>query len=51
MQKVLGMILIVAGMAVAAQAATVPEIDPTSSAAALGLLAGVLLVIRSRRKQ
>ena len=49
MQKILGLILIMASMSTVAMASPVPEIDATSGGAALGLLAGVLLVIRGRR--
>ena len=50
-QKLIGMILLVIGSASVATAAKVPEIDPTSGVSALALIAGVLLIIRGRRKQ
>ena len=54
MQKILGLILIAVGMSTAALAAgavSSPEIDATTGIAAVGLLAGAVLVIRSRRKK
>jgi hypothetical protein len=48
--KLVGMIFLLAGMAITASAA-VPEIDPSSGASALALLSAGLLVIRSRRKK
>ena len=54
MQKILGMMLLGAGTAAVAMAAlvtAVPEIDPSSGVAAASLLAGAVLVIRSRRKK
>ena len=48
--KVLGMTLLVVGMASFASAFSVPEIDPGSAGSALALLSGALLVIKSRRK-
>ena len=51
-QKLIGMILLVIGSAsVAIAAPAVPEIDPTSGASVLALIAGALLIIRGRRKQ
>jgi len=51
MQKVLGMLLLLAGASVFALGgpASVPEIDPGSAGSALALLSGGLLVLRSRR--
>jgi hypothetical protein len=50
--KLVGMILLFAGMSVAAMATpAVPEIDGSSGISALTLLSGALLVIRSRRKK
>ena len=43
--------IVVAGYAAAGWGPTVPEIGAGSAASALGLLAGALVVIRSRRKQ
>ncbi len=48
MQKLLGLMLILAGTATVAMAA-VPEIDPGNCTSALALLAGAVLVIRGRR--
>jgi MYXO-CTERM domain-containing protein len=46
-----GLTLLIVGSCAVALAAAVPEIDPGSSAAALALLAGGLLVIRGRRRK
>jgi hypothetical protein len=54
MQKILRMMLLGAGtlaVAMAGGATPVPEIDPSTGVAALGLLAGAALVIRGRRKK
>ena len=48
--KILGMTLLLVGMASFASATPVPEIDPGSAGSALALLSGALLVIKSRRK-
>jgi len=48
--KLVGMMLLLTGMVVVANAA-VPEIDASSGASALALLSGGLLILRSRRKQ
>ncbi len=48
--RIAGVGLLVMGMAVVCQAAPVPEIDPGSATSAVTLLAGVLLLIRGRRK-
>ncbi len=53
--KITGMVLLLAGMAAVASAGNgvtaVPEIDASSGVSALALLSGVVLVLRSRRKQ
>ena len=50
MQKVLGLVLLGIGSAVACLAnPSVPEIDPSSAGSALALFAGALLVVRGRR--
>ncbi|MBZ5606045.1 MAG: VPEID-CTERM sorting domain-containing protein [Acidobacteriia bacterium] len=51
-KKILGMLLIGLGAAgcLAAQVAS-PEIDPATGANALALVAGALLIIRSRRRR
>ena len=50
--KILGMMLLVAGMSGAAMASpTVPEIDAGSGVSALSLLSGALLLIKSRRRK
>jgi len=49
--KLVGMFLLLVGVSGAALASAVPEIDPGSSASALTLLSGALLVIKSRRKK
>jgi hypothetical protein len=50
--KLSGIALVAIGVAGAclAQVAPTPEIDPATGANALALVAGALLVIRSRRK-
>jgi hypothetical protein len=51
MQKVLGMMLLIAGASQLATAAlTVPEIGAGSAGSALALISGAMLVIRGRRK-
>ncbi len=51
MYKVLGMMLLLVGVASVASAVTaVPEIDPVSGTSALALMAGGLFVVRGRRK-
>jgi hypothetical protein len=50
MQRIFAVILLGIGATVAAMAA-VPEIDPASAGSAVALLAGTLLVIRSRRSK
>ena len=51
MQKVLGMLLVIAGLCsvAAATSVTVPEIDGSTAASALTLLTGAALVIRARK--
>ena len=50
--KIFGMMLLLAGMSVAAVAAvTVPEIDASAGISAVVLLSGALLIIRSRQKK
>ncbi len=53
MKKILALALLTIGTSAVCLAglAAVPEIDPSSGAAAIALLAGGLLVIRSRRKK
>ena len=54
MQKVLGLMLAIAGIsgvAMAVATAPVPEISPTSAVSALTLLGGSVLVLRSRRRK
>lgn len=48
--KVSGIALIGIGLAGSCFATAIPEIDPATGANALALVAGALLVIRSRRK-
>jgi hypothetical protein len=50
MQKTLGMLLLLVGASVCCSAFITPEIDPASGGSALALVAGALLIIRSRRK-
>jgi hypothetical protein len=50
MMKFLGMALLFVGVSGIASAIPVPEIDPGSAGSAIALLAGAILVIRSRRK-
>ncbi len=47
---ILPLILGTAAVAMAGGGPKVPEIDPTSGAAALALVAGAVLIIRGRRK-
>jgi hypothetical protein len=52
MPKLVGMMLLVIGSAAIASAqALAPEIDTTSTASALVLLGGVVLVIRANRRK
>ena len=51
MQKVLGMMILIAGVSQLAMASiTVPEIGAGSAGSALALISGAMLVIRGRRK-
>ena len=50
MQKTLGMLLLMVGIAGCCMAAPVPEIDPATGGSAIALVAGALLVIRGRKK-
>ena len=50
MQRILAVVLLGIGVSMAVMA-SVPEIDPASGGSALALLAGTLLVIRSRRSK
>ena len=49
--KFVGLMLVVVGLAGAAIAAPVPEIDAGSGISALTLLSGILLVIKSRKRK
>jgi hypothetical protein len=52
MQKIVGMMLLIAGASMFAMGAiTVPEISAGSAGSALTLLSGTLLMIRGRRKK
>ena len=53
MQKILGLALIIVGAssALMAGAVAVPEIDASTGASALAILAGGILVLRARRKK
>jgi len=51
MQKLIAIALFVVGFSAVAMAAPAPEIDPASGANALALIAGGLLILRSRRKK
>lgn len=53
MQKVLGMVLLIVGTSAALMAGTVnvPEIDASTGVSAVAILAGGILVLRSRRKK
>jgi hypothetical protein len=50
MMKVAGMVLLGIGVAGSCLAVTTPEIDPSTGANAVALVAGALLVIRGRRR-
>jgi hypothetical protein len=50
MQKTLGILLLMVGVAGCCMAVSVPEIDPATGGSAIALVAGALLVIRGRRK-
>jgi hypothetical protein len=51
MQELIAVLLLAIGSSAAAMAQGVPEIDPASGADALALIAGGLVVLRSRRKK
>ena len=51
MQKLIALVLLLVGSSTVALAFIVPEIDPTSGANALALIAGGLLILRGRRKK
>ncbi len=51
MKKFLGFSMMLLGLSGAALAGNVPEIDASTGAAALGLLSGGMLILRSRRKK
>jgi len=52
MQKLFALVLLAIGFSVALPAPpAVPEINPASGANALALIAGGLLILRSRRKK
>ena len=53
MQKVLGLALMMVGASSALMAGTinVPEIDASTGASALAIVAGGILVLRARRKK
>ena len=51
MKKVLGMFLLLSGVASFAMATAVPEVGAGSAGSAVALLSGALLVIRGRRKK
>jgi hypothetical protein len=51
MQKILGMMILIAGASQLAMATvTVPEIGVGSAGSAIALISGAMLVIRGRRK-
>ncbi len=50
MQKILGMMILIAGASQFAMATAVPEIGVGSAGSALALISGAMLVIRGRRK-
>jgi MYXO-CTERM domain-containing protein len=49
--RLLGIAILLVGTAGFALAGGVPEIDPSSGAAAFALLSGGLIVLRARRKK
>lgn len=53
MQKILGLVLVMVGASsvLLAGVVTVPEIDASTGASALAILAGGILVLRARRKK
>ena len=50
MQKIVGMMLLIAGASQFAMASPVPEIGIGSAGSAIALISGAMLVIRGRRK-
>jgi len=50
MMKVSGMVLLGIGMSGVCLAQVIPEIDAATGANALALVAGALMILRSRRK-
>ncbi len=50
MQKIVGMMLLIAGASQFAMANPVPEIGIGSAGSAIALISGAMLVIRGRRK-
>jgi hypothetical protein len=50
MQKVLGMMILLAGASQFVMASAVPEIGVGSAGSAIALISGAMLVIRGRRK-
>ncbi len=50
MMKLSGVVLIGIGLAGSCLATSVPEIDPSTGANALALVAGAFMIMRSRRK-
>jgi hypothetical protein len=50
MQKVLGMMILIAGASQFVMASAVPEIGVGSAGSAIALISGAMLVIRGRRK-
>ena len=51
MQKIFAVVFLGIGVSAVAMAIGAPEIDPASGGSGLALLAGTLLVIRSRRSK
>ncbi|HWC96425.1 MAG TPA: VPEID-CTERM sorting domain-containing protein [Candidatus Sulfopaludibacter sp.] len=50
MQKTIAMLFLLIGASMCCMATPVPEIDPASGGSAIALVAGALLIIRSRKK-
>jgi hypothetical protein len=50
MQKIVGMMILIAGASQLAMASAVPEIGVGSAGSAIALISGAMLVIRGRRK-
>ena len=51
MQKVLGMMILLAGVSHFAMASAVPEIGVGSAGSAIALISGAMLVIRGHRRK